>query len=177
MASSNYIQKIFAADESGVGEGSTENSRRRQTEIALVGFSSIASTTLTLAAGDVVVWDFVNGGTGEVGQLCKKSAANGAATGVVVRGGSSLTDALAAPLTSDKIEVCVGGLCEAKVKGSNAAGNTPIASGDYLCQSDSAGILFKYTAGTDALPIAIAVDDVASGASAANVSILLLKQW
>ena len=177
MASSNYIQKIFAADESGVGEGSIEDSRRRQTEITLVGFSALASTTVTLAAGDVVVWDFVDGGTGEVGQLCKKSAANGAATGVVVVGGSSKTDAFAQSLTSDKIEVCVGGLCVAKVKGSNNAGNAAISSGDYLCQSDSAGILYKFTAGTDALPIAIAVDDVASGASAANVSILLLKQW
>jgi len=181
MASSNYIQKIFAADEVGssndLGQDSTTDSRRNQVEIAIVGFSGSASTTLTLAAGDVVCWDFTDGGDGKVCEAVKKSAASGAATGVCITGGTSKTDGSGDPLTSSKIEVCIGGLCEAKVKGENAAGAASISSGDYLAQSDAAGVLYKFTAGTDAVPVAIAVDDVASAAVAANKTVIWLKQW
>ena len=74
------------------------------------------------------------------------------------------------------VEVVISGLAEAKVEGANNAGNTAVSSGDFLCLGDTAGTLYKYTAGTDAMPHAIAVDDVGSGATAV-VSVIFLKQF
>ena len=40
-----------------------------------------------------------------------------------------------------------------------------------------AGEFYKFTAGTDAVPHAVAVDAVASGAAAALVTVIVLKQF
>lgn len=139
--------------------------------------STSASTTLTLAPGDIVCFDFIDGGAGEVVVNVKKSAADGACIGVCLDDGTSETDGSVETIQQSKVRVQLAGLCEAKVKGANNAGNAAISSGDYLCQSDAAGVLYKFTAGTDALPVAIAVDDVASGAAAASKTVIWLKQF
>lgn len=139
--------------------------------------SASPSTTLSLAVGDLVCFDFADGGAGEVVVAVKKSAADGACIGVCLDAGTSETDASGVTIQQSKVRVQLAGLCEAKVKGANNAGNAPISSGDYLAQSDSAGVLYKFTAGADAMPIAIAVDDVASAAAAANKTVIWLKQF
>ena len=150
---------------------------RRELETFLVAASPLASTTLTLVEGDVVVFALTDGGDSEDVISVKKTVADGAAIGVAVEGGTSETDGSIVTIQQSKVRVCLSGICEAKVKGANNAGNAAIAAGDYLCQSDTAGVFYKYTAGTDAMPHAIAVDDVASGAAAAAVTVCLLKQF
>ena len=132
---------------------------------------------MSLAIGDVVTFDYVDGGNGESVISVKKTEANKSAIGVCLEAGSSETDGSSDELSQDKIKVCLAGICEAKVKGENAAGNATITSGDYLCQSDDPGVFYKYTAGTDAVPHAIALDDVASAAAAANVTVIMLKAF
>jgi hypothetical protein len=157
MATSTLIQKLFAADESGVGEDSTTASFRVQKET----FRASAAIT----AGAAVVFSTVDGGSGEV--VMKVKPATDAAIGV----------ATAAAAQDAFVDVVISGICEAKVEGKNAGGNTAIASGDYLCVGAVSGVFYKYTPGTDPVPHAIAVDAVASGAAAALKTVVVLKQF
>ena len=91
--------------------------------------------------------------------------------------GTSITDGAGAEQSQAKVKVVLAGICEAAVEGKNAAGNSAIVSGDYLCIGAVAGVLYKYTAGTDAVPHAIAMDAVASAAAAANKTVIMLKAF
>lgn len=182
MATNRLIQYLekerFSAFPGGASEGIPDAAMdRQQNETFFVALSASASTTLSLAIGDVVTFNYLDAGNSESVISVQKSEGNKSAIGVVLEAGSSVTDAASAELSQDKIKVCLTGICEAKVKGENAAGNSAIATGDYLCQSDDPGVYYKYTAGTDAMPHAIAMDVVASAAVAANVTVILLKQF
>ena len=182
MATNRLIQYLekerFSAFPGGASEAVPDGAMdRQQNETFFVALSSSASTTLSLAVGDVVTFDYVDGGDGEAVISVKKSEGGKSAIGVCLEAGSSETDGSSDELSQDKIKVCLAGICEAKVKGENAAGNTAIAAGDYLCQSDDPGVLYKYTAGTDAVPHAIAMDAVSSAAAAADKTVIWLKQF
>ena len=163
MATNTLIQKLFGADEvassSDLGQSSSVISNRRQVERFLADG--------TIAEGAPVVFDAVDGGGGEVVMKVVESAADKAAIGV------ALSDAE----SGDYVDVCISGMCEGLVKGTNNAGNASIAAGDYLCQGDVAGEFYKFTAGTDATPHAIAVDAVRSGTGPALETIIVLKQF
>ena len=182
MSTSTLIQKLYGADEltanPSVGEGNSTQSNRQKVERFQVAPSTAAATTLTIAAGDLVALDAVNGGDGLVAmQVVKSAAVRGThIVGVAINGGTSVSDAAGDPQSADFIDVCVSGLCEAKIEGKNQAGNTGISAGDWLVASNVAGTFYKFTIGQEAKPDAIAVDDVGSGA-AATATVILLPHW
>jgi len=163
MATNTLIQKLFGADEvassEDLGQDSSIVSNRRQVERFLADG--------TIAEGAPVMFDVVDGGSGEVVMKVVESAADKAAIGVALSDASS----------GDYVNVVISGICEGLVKGTNNAGNAAISAGDYLCQGDVAGEFYKYTAGTDACPHAVAVDDVGSGTGPALATIIVLKQF
>lgn len=163
MATNTLIQKLFGVDEvassDDLGQGSSVISNRRQVERFLADG--------TIAEGAPVVFDAVDGGSGEVVMKVVESAADGPAIGVALSDASS----------GDYLDVVISGMCEALVKGTNNAGNAAISAGEYICQGDVAGEFYKFTAGTDATPHAIIVDDVGSGDAAALKTIIVLKQF
>jgi len=170
MATQNLIQYLEREGYSALPGGANvpvgpEAMHRRQLETFTVAASS------TVAVGDVVQFAVVNGGGATVALDVRQGPADSHAIGVARTGGVSTATG-----TPALVEVVISGLAEAKVKGANNAGNTAVASGDFLCLGDVAGTLYKYTAGTDAMPHAIAVDDVGSGATA-TVSVIFLKQF
>ena len=170
MATQNLIQYLEREGYSALPGGANvpvgpEAMHRRQLETFTVAASS------TVAVGDVVQFAVVNGGGATVALDVRQAPADSHAIGVARTGGVSTATG-----TPALVEVVISGLAEAKVKGANNAGNTAVASGDFLCLGDVAGTLYKYTAGTDAMPHAIAVDDVGSGATA-TVSVIFLKQF
>lgn len=182
MATNRLIQYLeteaYSAFPGEANEAIDASSMNRQAiETFLVAPSPSASTTLSLAVGDLVVFDTIDGAGSEAVISVKKTVADGACIGVCLEAGTSETDGSTVTIQQDKIKVALAGICEAKVKGANNAGNTGIVAGDYLCQSDAAGVFYKFTVGADPMPHAIAVDDVASGAAAANVSVIMLKQF
>lgn len=161
MATNTLLQKLFTADEiaGSVGAGATDISNRRQIERFLADG--------TIAQGATVIFDLVNGGAGEQVLKVVEASADKAAIGV----------ALSSAVAGEFVDVCISGICEGLVKGTNNAGNTAIAVGDYLCQGDVAGEFYKYTIGADAVPHAICADTVSSGAAAALKTIIVLKQF
>jgi len=159
MATNTLLQKLFATDESGVGEDSVLDSNRRQVERFLADG--------TIAQGAPVIFDVVDGGAGEVVMKVVESSADKAAIGV----------ALSSAVAGDFVDVCISGICEGLVKGTNNAGNVAISAGDYLCQGDVAGEFYSYTIGADAVPHAIAVDAVGLGAATSLKTIIVLKQF
>lgn len=163
MATSTLIQKLFGRDElassEDLGQDSVEISHRVQKET----FYADA----TIAAGDAIVFDCVDGGSGEVVYKVIPSPGDAAAIGVAVHAASQ----------HDKVVCVISGICEALVKGADDGGAAAISAGDYLCASDAAGVFYKYTPGVDAVPHAIAVDDVGSGAAASLKTIIFLKQF
>jgi len=172
MATNRLIQRLFAHDESGVGEDSISISDRRQVEkfrVLAVG----AGQTETVAAGDIVALRVDAGSDGEVGFSVAKSAADKHCIGVAISGGTSTTDSGSNLTAADFIDVCISGIAEAQVEGANNAGNATVNAGDFLCQGDTAGVLYKYTAGTDAMVHAIAVDGQTSGATGLKTVIFL----
>ena len=171
MATQNLIQYLEREGYSALPGGANvpvgpEAMHRRQLETFTVAASS------TVAVGDVVQFAVANGGGATVALDVRQAPADSHALGVARTGGVSG----AAPSTPALVEVVISGLAEAKVEGANNAGNTAVSSGDFLCLGDTAGTLYKYTAGTVAMPHAIAVDDVGSGATAV-VSVIFLKQF
>lgn len=172
MATNRLIQKLFAHDESGVGEDSIAVSDRRQVEkfrVLAVG----AGQTETVAAGDIVALKLDAGSDGEVAFSVSKAAADSHCIGVAISGGTSTTDSGSNVTAAPFIDVCISGIAEAQVEGANNAGNATVSAGDFLCQGDTAGVLYKYTAGTDAMPHAIAVDGQSSGATGLKTVIFL----
>jgi len=170
MATQNLIQYLEREGYSALPGGANvpvgpEAMHRRQLET----FTVLASSTV--AVGDVVQFAVANGGGATVALDVRQAPADSHAIGVARTGGVSTATG-----TPALVEVVISGLAEAKVEGANNAGNTAVASGDFLCLGDTAGTLYKYTAGTDAMPHAIAVDDVGSGATAV-VSVIFLKQF
>jgi len=182
MSTSTLIQKLYGADEltasPSVGEGNSTQSNRQKVERFQVAPSTAAATTLTIAAGDLVSLDAVNGGDGLVAMQVVKSAATRGThiVGVAITGGTSVSDAAGDPQSADFIDVCVSGLCEANIEGKNQAGNTAINAGDWLVASNVTGVFYKFTIGQEAKPDAIAVDDVGSGASD-TATVILLPHW
>ena len=152
MATSTLIQ--FLAEGEGI-----DNSNRRQLETFLADGA--------IAEGAPVFFDIAESDDGDKVLKVIESAADAAAIGVAIEKAAA----------GDQVRVCLAGICEALVKGTNNAGNAAIAAGDYLVQGDVAGEFYKYTAGTDATPHAVCVDAVASGAAAALVTVIVLKQF
>jgi len=157
MATATTLQYLEETDSAG-NAYSTGTSNRRQIETFIAGGA--------IGAGDVVVFNVADGGGSEVVLEVIEGIADGPAIGV----------ALAAAATGDRVDVCISGLAEAQVKGANNGGAAAISSGDFLCLGDVNGTLYKYTAGTDAQVHAIAVDDVASGATV-SATVIVLKQF
>ena len=175
MATSRLIQKIFASDESGVGEDSIAVSDRRQVEkfrILAVG----SGDTQTVEAGDIVALKVDAASAGEIGFSVAKSAADKHCIGVAITGGTGTTNAASAVTAAPLIDVCISGIASAKVKGANNAGNATIAAGDFLCQGDVAGVLYKFTAGTDAMVHAIALEAQSSGTTGLK-SVMFISQF
>ena len=173
MATNRLIQKLFRFDESGVGEDGITFSDRRQVEkfrVLAVG----TSQTETIAAGDVVSFVYTAGSDGEIAFSVKKCPADGAPIGVAIQAGTSETDAADAVIQADYIDVLLSGIGEATVDGEDQGGaGATIAAGDYLCVGDTAGVFYKYTAGSDAVPQAIACEAQSSGVSGLKTVIML----
>jgi hypothetical protein len=172
MATSTLIQYLEREGFSSLPGGASEAvgaavSHRRQTETFKVASPSGPSATTSVAVGDVVQFALVNGGGSTVAIDVLQAAADSHCVGVALEAASTSTNA---------VECVIAGLAEAKVEGANDAGNTAIVTGDFLCLGDTAGTLYKYTAGTDAMPHAIAVDNVGSGASGV-FTVMFLKQF
>ena len=158
MATNTLLQKLDILDSDGVAF-SADTSNRRQVETFIADGA--------IALGDLVAFDVVTGGGAECVIKVIESTANKSAIGA----------ALNAAGAGDQVRVCLSGICEAQVEGKNAAGNSAISAGDYLCVGAVAGTLYKFTADTDAVPHAIAVDDVNSAAAAAQSTVIILKQF
>ena len=159
MASATYLQSLDTVYEDGTSRGVTP-SNRRQVETFIA--------TEAIAIGEVVAFKFTNGSDPGLATLqIKKAAADSHSFGVALQ---------AAAASGDQIEVCIGGICEAKVKGAKNSGAQAISSGDFLALGDVAGTYYQYGAGTDASVDAIAIDDVGSGATA-TVSVIVIKKF
>ena len=158
MATATTLQYLEQTDSSGTAY-SVGTSNRRQIETFIADGS--------IGLGDVVTFDVVATGGSEVVLKVIEAAADKSAIGV------ALNDAEA----GERVNVCLSGICEAQVEGANNAGNSAIAAGDYLCLGDTAGTLYKFTAGADAVPHAIAVDTAGSGDAAAQKTVIFLKQF
>ena len=155
MATSTLVQFLAA------GEG-TDTSNRRQVETFLADGA--------IASGAMVMFDIAETADGD--KVLKIVEGTAAKHGF---GASLKAEAAAA---GDRTDVCISGICEALVEGVNSSGtNAAIAAGDYLSMSDNAGVLGLYRAGTDGVPLAVAVDAVASGAATAKVSVIILKHF
>lgn len=165
MASATYLQSLDATYEDGTSRGATPSNRRQ-----IETFIAPNATATPIAIGDVVAFRFANGNDPGTATLhVDKATADKHCMGVALQ---------AASADGDQIEVCIGGVCEAKVRGrKTGASNQAIASGDYLSLSSAdAGKYYFYTAGTDACPDAIAVDDVAS-AGDVTATVIVLKKF
>lgn len=109
MATNTLIQKLYASDESGVGETGFTQSNRRQIE------TFIASATIT--AGQVVGADLTKTGGARL-QFVKPVAivanGNGLAIGVALKGAAA----------GERVDVVVAGYCEKlNCHGAVVAGN------------------------------------------------------
>ncbi len=159
MATSTLLQKLDITDSDGVALD-VDTSNRRQIETFVADGA--------ISEGDLVVFDVVDGGGSECAIKVIESPANKAAIGV----------ALETVASGEDIRVCISGICEAQVEGKNQAGNAAISAGDYLCVGAVAGTLYLYSHhANDKMPVAIAVDDVASAAAAAQSTVIFLKQF
>lgn len=158
MATNRILQYLEEQDADGTSYSEATSNRRQIEQFIADG---------TIGEGDCVTFDVVDGGGAEVVLKVIEGAADKSCIGV----------ALAAASAGEKVNVVISGYVEAQVEGANNAGNASISAGDYLCLGDTAGTLYKYTAGTDAVPHAIAVDDVSSGAAAAQKAVVFLKQF
>lgn len=161
MATNNLLQYLESTDSAGTAYSAATSNRRQVETFIAAG---------TIVAGDVVAFSFSSGDApGDAVLNVIKSTADKHCVGVALAGAAS----------GDKVQVVIGGVCEAKVDGKNNAGNTAISSGDFLCQGDVAGTFYKYTAGTDAGVDAIAVDDKTSAATeaAAIKTVILIKKF
>ena len=165
MATNRLIQRLFGADESGVGEDAVAVSNRRVVET----FRAAGA----IGEGDLVCFNVADGGAGEVVMEVIECPA----------GAHPIGAAIASAASGEDVRVVIGGIAEAQVKGSesNGAGgeqNAVISSGDYLCISNTtAGTLYKFTGGDDVIPNAVAVDDVGSGDAAASLTVIMLKSF
>ena len=152
MATSTLVQFLAA------GQG-VDTSNRRQLETFLADG--------TIAAGAPVMFDIAEAADGDKVLKVVESAADKAAIGVAIE----------AAAAGAQVRVCLSGICEGLVKGTNNAGNSAIAAGDYICQGDVAGEFYKYTIGADAVPHGVLVTAVGSGDAAALKTIIVLKQF
>jgi len=121
MSSSRYIQKVYASDESGVGEDSATQSARQRTEVFRAGEA--------IAKGDAVCFDLSQGVIAQMFEVVKKLD-SGAANSSVFCGIAA--EAIA---VNDFGKVVVEGLApDANVDGATA-------KGDYLILSATGGRL------------------------------------
>jgi hypothetical protein len=139
MASSNYIQKIFAADEVAgsvdLGEGSTQDSNRNQVEIFL------ASEAIT--AGALVSLDLSQTTNGEkLFIIAEADATDACPVGVAV-------SAIAA---NAKGEVVIKGIVEEALTNGSA---TPIVVGDALTFSADGKLVKKAAANEPECAVAL----------------------
>mgnify|MGYP003120667739 FL=1 len=154
MATSTLVQFLATGQ-------SVETSNKRQVET----FKADGA----IAAGAPVMFDIAESDDGDKMLKVVESAADAACIGV------SLEDAAVA--AGDDVRVVLSGFVSALVKGTNNAGNAAISAGNYLCQGDVAGEFYKYTIGADAVPHAVCLESVSSGAAAALVKVIMLKQF
>jgi len=121
MSSSRYIQKVYASDESGVGEDSATQSARQRTEVFRAGEA--------ISQGDAVCFDLSQGVIAQMFEVVKKLD-SGAADSSVFCGIAAEDIAI-----NDFGKVVVEGLApDANVDGATA-------KGDYLILSSTAGRL------------------------------------
>ena len=159
MATNRTLQKLDILDSDGNAFG-VDTSNRRQIETFIADGA--------IALGDCVTFDVVDGGGAECVIKVIESPANKSSIGV----------ALSAASAGDSVRVCLSGICEAQVEGKDQAGNSAISAGDYLCVGAVAGTLYKYGHhANDKVPVAIAIDDVGSGAAASQKTVVFLKQF
>lgn len=155
MATNRLIQKLFGADETGVGEDSTAVSNRRQIETFRV------SQNETIAAGDLLAFDM----TQSVGvrEQCVRLANTGT-TGAEVAIGVAAVEGV----QGDYIDVILCGIVEeAKVKGDvkNVAVGMPLAA----TGADGKLHAISVTGNAEELPtqgVAIAMEAISSDATA-----------
>lgn len=121
MSSSRYIQKVYASDESGVGEDSATQSARQRTEVFRAGEA--------IAKGDAVCFDLSQGVIAQMFEVVKKLNSGAANTSVFC---GIAAEAIAANAFG---KVVVEGLMpDANVDGATA-------KGDYLILSSTGGRL------------------------------------
>jgi hypothetical protein len=152
MATQSLIQRLETGDGVSVGH-------RRDVETFLADGA--------IAAGAPVMFDLAESSDGDITLKVVESSADKAAIGV----------ALASAVAGVKVQVVLGGIVDALVKGTNNAGNSAVAQGDFLCQGDVAGELYKYTIGADAVPTAVAIDTCTSGEAAGLKTVIWLRQF
>lgn len=152
MATSTLIQ--FLAEGEGI-----DTSNRRQIETFLADG--------TIREGASVFFDIAETADGDKVLKVVEATADAASIGFALKGAAA----------GEQVRVCLAGIGDALVSGTNDAGNIAVNPGDYLCQGDDAGEFYSYTAGTDAVPHAVAVDGVLSGAAAALSTVIMLKQF
>lgn len=164
MASATYLQSLDATYEDGTSRGATPSNRRQ-----IETFIASNATAAPIAIGDVVAFRFADANDPGTATLhVGKAAADKHCMGVALQ---------AASTDGDQIEVCIGGVCEAAVRGrKTGSANQAINSGDYLSISNvDDGKYYFYTVGTDDCPDAIAVDNVALGGNVIATVIVLKK--
>lgn len=145
MATNTLIQKLFAADESGVGEDSNAVSSRVQHETFRAGE--------TISAGATVSLDFSQTSNGERALVVKEAdSADACPIGVY--------DGSVEAASGSFIKVCIRGIVEEAL----VNGTVAVAVGDALAISAD-GKLVKRAAAEDAL-VAYAMEAISTDASA-----------
>jgi hypothetical protein len=155
MATNTLIQKLYGADESGVGEDSGSQSNRRQVE------TFIAKTAIALGAP--VGFDFA--GPPSAGELIGKVVETNTGTAATV---SCIGVALNAAAAGARVDVCLSGVCEARLANATLVG--------HRLKATNANYFDNYTAGDTVPVIAYAVDDQ-PGANGNMATVVVIKQF
>jgi hypothetical protein len=152
MATSTLIQKLFASDESGVGEDSVKVSNRQETEIF---FASEA-----IVDGDIVCLDISKTSDGDKMSYVKKGKTDAAATAVCIG------------IADQSVEA--GDLVRVVIKGFKAGANiaTGVGQGERFVGSGTAG-RGELLANSSTLP---ALGYVVTTAAANVAPVIVIKQ-
>lgn len=155
MATNTLIQKLYGADESGVGEDSASQSNRRQVE------TFIAKTAIDLGAP--VGFDFA--GPPSSGELIGKVVETNTGTAATV---SCIGVALNAAAAGARVDVCISGVCEARLA-------TGLTAGARL-KANNADYFAEYTNSETVPCIGYSVDGNA-GSNGDMSTVVIIKQF
>ena len=155
MATNTLIQKLYASDESGVGEDSGSQSNRRQVE------TFIAKAAIALGAP--VGFDFT--GPPSSGVLVGKVIETNTGAAATV---SCVGVALNAAAAGERVDVCISGVCEARLAAS-------LSAGDRL-KATNANHFAEYTNSETVPCIAYSVDGNAGSAGDMS-TVVVIKQF